>query len=779
MNCYHCGEKISGSVVQYDNQSFCCHGCQSVYMLLEQNQMCAFYDNPKRKLSKAPAIEKFSFLENPEIASQYIAFSSPEKNLIQLRSPYIQCASCVYLLEKLHLLHDGIIDSRVNFSQQLITVQYHPQSISLRTLVEWLTYIGYEPILDHEKADNTLWKKMQKEYWIAIAVSGFCFANIMLLSFPEYLNLDMEDARSMTMLFRWINVLLALPALFIGGRTFFQKTIQGLRARIIPIDAPLVLSLLLTFGRSLYEIATGTGAGYLDSMTGIVFFMLIGRYIQEMTQHRLHFQRTYKSFFPISTLRIHQGQEKWIALKQIAVGDILKIHSNEMVPCDGSLLSGHALIDYSFVTGESKPQALKQGDKMFAGGKQVGGTIIMECSQKVEHSYLIHLWNDYPNQKNNGTTTWVDRWANHFTLLLLGLSVLSFAYWFRIDMERGLHAATTILIVACPCALLLSSAFTQGAVLYHLSKIGCHVKNARVLDTLAEVTTLAWDKTGTLTTKDVQAEWLEKPAENHLSSICILAQQSTHPISQALYKKTKNYFLEIQIQQFIDEPGQGISGIINGKRYKIGHAQWVGLVQPQEANAYISCEGEIIGSIALYHPIRKGMKQVLHQLQRQYKQTLISGDPLKLSSEMRAIVPVGCHAFHGLSPQQKRNHIIQMQEQNQTVVMIGDGLNDAGALSSAHVGIAVTEDAFGFSPSCDLILEGRNLDQLPAIISYAKTQQKIIRWSFLIGLLYNIIGLGIAVQGQMNPLIAAILMPSSSITIMAFTSSMAYWKRPH
>ncbi len=146
---------------------------------------------------------------------------------------------------------------------------------------------------------------------------------------------------------------------------------------------------------------------------------------------------------------------------------------------------------------------------------------------------------------------------------------------------------------------------------------------------------------------------------------------------------------------------------------------------------------------------------------------------------MRAIVPVGCHAFHGLSPQQKRNHIIQMQEQNQTVVMIGDGLNDAGALSSAHVGIAVTEDAFGFSPSCDLILEGRNLDQLPAIISYAKTQQKIIRWSFLIGLLYNIIGLGIAVQGQMNPLIAAILMPSSSITIMAFTSSMAYWKRPH
>ncbi len=741
--------------------------------------MCAFYDNPKRKLSKAPSIEKYSFLENPEIAAQYIQFSSSEKNLIQFRSPYIQCASCVYLLEKLHLLHKGVIESRINFSEQMITIQYHPQLISLRELVEWLTHIGYEPILDHEKADNSLWKKIQREYWIAIAVSGFCFANIMLLSFPEYLHLDMSDAREMTMLFRWINVLLAFPALFIGGRTFFQKTIQGFRARIIPIDAPLVLSLLLTFGRSLFEIVSGEGAGYLDSMTGIIFFMLIGRYIQEVTQQRLHFQRTYKSFFPISSLRINKDKEEWIALRQISVGDVLKIHSNEMVPCDGTLLSEQALIDYSFVTGESKPQAIKLGDKLFAGGKQVGGVISMVCSQKVEHSYLIHLWNDHSDQKSTISETWVDRWANHFTLILLGLSILSFAYWFSIDMDRGLHAASTILIVACPCALLLSSAFTQGAALYQLSKIGCHVKNARVLDTLAQVTTLAWDKTGTLTTKEVQVEWLKTPTVKHLSAICVLAQQSTHPISQSLYKKTRNHFKDFKIQQFSDQPSQGISGIIEGRLYKIGQAQWVGLNQPHEANAYISCEGEIIGAIVLIHPIRKGMKQVLRHLQQRYKQTIISGDPLNLSAEMRAIIPAGCHAFHGLSPQQKRNHIVQMQEQNQIVVMIGDGLNDAGALSSANVGIAISEDAFGFSPSCDMILEGKSLNKLPAIIDYALMQQRIVRWSFFIGLMYNVIGLSIAVQGQLNPLIAAVLMPASSITIMSFTSWMAYWRRPH
>ncbi len=778
MNCYHCGEKISGLVVTHNNLSFCCHGCQSVYMLLEQNQMCSFYDNPKRKLSKAPSIEKYSHLDNTEVAAQYIQFRSNEKNLIQFRSPFIQCASCVYLLEKLHLLQAGILESRVHFSQQSVAIQYNPQIITLRQLVEWLTYIGYEPILDHEKADNSFWKKIQKDYWIAIAVSGFCFANIMLLSFPEYLHLDMSDAKEMTFLFRWINIVLATPALFWGGRTFFLKTIQGLRAKTIPIDAPLVLSLLLTFSRSIYEIISGTGAGYLDSMTGIIFFMLIGRYIQESTQHRLHFQRTYKSFFPISSLRIKDKKREWIALSEINTGDELIIHSREMIPCDGELLSDHALIDYAFVTGESRPQAVQCGDKLFAGGKQMGGTFIMRANQKVEHSYLINLWNDNTSEKNKIKQTWVDRWANHFTLFLLGLTVLSFVYWFKLDWNRGLHAATTILIVACPCALLLSSAFTQGAALYQLSKIGCHAKNARVLDTLASANYIAWDKTGTITTKDVQVEWKLQPESNHLPAVHILAQQSTHPISQSLCNKTKNYHQDTPVSQFIDEPGKGISAMINGQFYKIGNAEWVGVKALNNINAYISCNGNIIGTILLHHPIRKGMKKVLTHLNESFGQTVLSGDPIKFSTEILSILPAGCHPFHGLSPEQKRNHILQLQGQNKKVVMIGDGLNDAGALSCADVGIAITEDAFGFSPSCDMIIEGRQIDKIPQIIQYAKDQQSIVRWSFGISLLYNIIGLSVAVQGQMHPLIAAILMPTSSITIMSFTSLMAYWKRP-
>jgi Cu+-exporting ATPase len=198
----------------------------------------------------------------------------------------------------------------------------------------------------------------------------------------------------------------------------------------------------------------------------------------------------------------------------------------------------------------------------------------------------------------------------------------------------------------------------------------------------------------------------------------------------------------------------------------------------ENINAYIGFNQEIIGCIALHHPIRRGMKRALNALQKDFKQTILSGDPLKFSDEMLSIFPKGCHPFHGLSPVQKRSHIEQLKEQGNKVVMIGDGLNDAGALSAADVGIAVTEDAFGFSPSCDIIIESKQLHKVPQLIQYAQDQLKIVKWSFGISLLYNLIGLSIAVQGQMHPLIAAILMPSSSITIMGFTTLLAYWRRP-
>lgn len=778
--CYHCGEELGPNVIQHDNRLFCCHGCQSVYMLINEHQLCDFYTDPKEKpLSKAPQKDKYAFLDDPKNAESFYAFYQKDRAFIQIKSPHIQCASCVYLLEKLPQLQPGIYQSTVDFSQQQIGIHFNPEKINLRILIEWLSFIGYEPVLDHEKNSKDLSLKIKRQYWIAIAISGFCFANIMLLSFPEYLHLEMNDMPHMTLLFRWINFGLSIPAMIFGARTFFEKTIQGLRAKTLPIDAPLVASLLLTFGRSSYEVISNTGGGYFDSLTGIIFFMLIGRYFQETTQLHLHFSRTFKSFFPISSLVINDNIESWKKLSDITKGDVIKIHVHEMIPCDSILKSEHALIDYSFVTGESRPVALKKGDKLYAGGRQLGQSIILEAIQTVEHSYLTSLWNNNPSQKQESQSiTWVDVWARNFTIFLFALSLFAGWYWWGIDKARAFHAMTTVLIVACPCALLLANAFTQGAVLKQLQLWGCHIKNALVLDKLANIQHIVWDKTGTLTSKDALAQFVLKPESIHLSAIHALCQQSTHPLSQAISKITPSD--HHNIEAFNEITGKGLSGKINGVTYQIGSAQWLNIPDElsQGLHVFIVADNKLIGTVKMLHTLRSNITRTLHELNTKCHQTILSGDPQPFEQHILQSLPENCHAHYALSPIQKKNFIEQFQNSGERVMMIGDGLNDAGALETSDVGIAITESAHSFSPACDVILESNNITMIPEILRYSKTHRSIVRWSFGISLLYNFIGLSFAVQGQLNPFIAAVLMPISSVTIMAFTTGMAHVLRP-
>ncbi len=778
--CYHCGEELGSIVIQHDHHSFCCHGCQSVYMLLNENQLCDFYTDIREKtLSKAPQKEKYAFLDDAKNAEAFYSFYQKDRAFIQIKSPHIQCASCVYLLEKLPQLQAGIYQSTVDFGQQQIGIHFNPEKISLRNLIEWLSFIGYEPALDHEKNSKELSLKIKRQYWIAIAISGFCFANIMLLSFPEYLHLEMNDMPQMTLLFRWINFGLSIPALIFGARSFFEKTLQGLRARTLPIDAPLVASLLLTFGRSCYEVISNTGGGYFDSLTGIIFFMLIGRYFQETTQLHFHFSRTFKSFFPISSLVIKDNKKIWKKLSELDKGDIVKIHVHEMIPCDSIILSEHGLIDYSFVTGESRPVAVKKGDKLYAGGKQLGQAILIEATQNVEHSYLTSLWNNgQRGDHGHPQMTWVDTWARNFTLFLFGLSLVAGYYWWGIDQARAFHAMTTVLIVACPCALLLANAFTQGAVLNQLQKVGCHIKNALVLDKLADIQHIVWDKTGTLTSKEAVAHFILAPPAHHLAAIHALTAQSIHPLSQAIAKITPNE--SCHIEAFNEIPGNGITGKVNGISYQIGSAQWLNLPHEisQGIHVFIVANNKTIGTVRMTHTLRNEIANTLNTINKQQRQTILSGDPQPFEQQILQALPKNCDAHHGLSPQQKKNYIEQFQQSGEKVMMIGDGLNDAGALESAEVGMAITESAHSFSPACDVILESNNIGIIPEIMRYAQTHQRIVRWSFGISLLYNFIGLSIAVQGELNPFIAAVLMPLSSVTIMAFTTGMAYQLRP-
>ncbi|MFZ4772297.1 MAG: heavy metal translocating P-type ATPase metal-binding domain-containing protein, partial [Ferruginibacter sp.] len=369
--CYHCGDTADNSI-QVDEKSFCCNGCKQVYLLLNENNLCNYYE-----LDKTPGIkamgkfvsEKFAYLEDADVIKKLVQFNSDLQINVTFLLPQMHCSSCIFLLENLHRIDPGIITSQSNFQKKEVFIVFNPQLISLRKVVELLAFIGYEPeisLQDTVKKNKTGFNKMQI---YKIGVAGFCFANIMMLSFPEYFASGNIELHGLKTTFIWLNLALSLPVLFFSATGFFESAYKSIRQKYLNIDTPIALAIVVTYARSYYEIIGGTGAGYLDSGTGIVFFMLVGRWFQNRTYDSLSFDRDYRSYFPLGVTIIQNKEELNIPVTKLKTGDHILLRNEEMVPADAILLKGEASIDYSFVSGENTPVKKQSGDLIYAGGK--------------------------------------------------------------------------------------------------------------------------------------------------------------------------------------------------------------------------------------------------------------------------------------------------------------------------------------------------------------------------------------------------------------------------
>ena len=380
VTCSHCGEECTSENLLFDDKSFCCQGCKMVYQLLNNKGLCDYYSlNDKPGINQKFTIrkDKFAFLDDKSISQKLVTFSNREQTHVCFYLPQMHCSSCLYLLENLHKLNKHIISSSVNFTSREVSVIFN-EGVSLREVAELLTSIGYEPYIS---LNNLTGKesKVDKLMIYKLGIAGFCFGNVMMMSFPEYLGLNVFE-HDLQVLFRIMNVLLALPVFFYSAQPFYISAWKGLKHKFLNIDAPIALAIIVTFGRSMYEVASGTGSGYFDSMTGIVFFMLCGRVLQDKTYQQLSFERDYTSYFPVAVSVVKDGIEIPTSLPNINLDDTLIIHNEELIPADGILTKGKAFIDYSFVTGESIPVLKEMGEIVYAGGKQKGGNIGNERS---------------------------------------------------------------------------------------------------------------------------------------------------------------------------------------------------------------------------------------------------------------------------------------------------------------------------------------------------------------------------------------------------------------
>jgi P-type Cu+ transporter len=772
--CYHCGEDCVQKDLHFDNKSFCCEGCKLVYELLSESNLCTYYTLNESSGLSADQLKtgEFDYLDQEEIQKKLVQFSDAKQVHITFYIPKMHCSSCIWLLENLHKLNNGIISSAVNFLKKEAVIVYNKQELKLSGLVSILSTIGYEPLISLNDLSSPKVKKWNKPQLLKIGVAGFCFGNIMMFSFPEYFALgDFSVQPQLRSFFGIINLLLSLPVLFYSASDFFISSWKGIKQKFLNIDIPIAFAIAVTFSRSVYEILSGSGSGYLDSMSGIVFFMLLGRYFQNYTYDSLSFDRDYKSYFPIAVSVKINGKESSIPVEQLKKGDRIFIRNKELIPADSILKNEYTYIDYSFVTGESRPVKVLSGEVVYAGGRQIHGAVELEVLKEVSQSYLTSLWNKDQAATKSEQVSFIHKISRYFTIVLLTIALSSFLFWFMGgDLIRGLNSLTTVLIVACPCALLLSATFTNGNMIRLLGRAKFYVKNAGVIERISAIDTILFDKTGTITYGAAITFKGKQLNENEQDMIVTLASNSNHPLSRKiceLFISSDKYV----VNDFKEIAGAGVKGVIDENYIVMGSEFFItgnrSEITNDASRVFVMINGIVMGYYSIKHAYRTGIFSVIKELKGQFDVRLISGDN---SSEHEVLSPVfGEPAMcFNQKPEDKSAYIKSLQSEGKKVMMIGDGLNDSGALLCSDAGLAISDDTNNFSPSCDAILQGKSLEKFNRILLFIKSGRRIIFASFIISIIYNIAGLFYAVQGLLSPVIAAILMPVSSISIVLF-----------
>lgn len=734
--------------------------------------MATYYEADAQPGIKIKHRKEYGYLDHPEIELKMLQYADATQSHIKIHLPSIHCSSCIWLLENISRLEPRIISSSVNYLKKEATIVFQ-KNLKLSELASLLEKIGYAP--DFSLNDlNKKKKKSDHTLNYKLGVAGFCFGNVMLLGLPSYLGADFIHDVFYLRLFAWLQVALALPILLYVATDYYKSAWFAIRSKSISIDIPLTLGIFVLFGRSLFEIVTDTGGGYLDSLSGLLFFMMIGKWFQQTTYENMVFDRDYKSYFPIAVTILHGDQEETVPLEKLQPEDIILVRNGELIPCDGILLSAEADLDYSFVTGENESIHKNKNEHLYSGAKVKGEMIRLKVTKAVDQSYLTQLWNKdvFKKKDHDHLQTLLNKTSRYFTISILFITTATAVYWYFNDASKIADAVTAILIITCPCAFALSSPFTLGNVIRFFGKNRYYLKDSTVVEKMAGVTDIVFDKTGTLTYLDRKnVIWNGSfLTEDEKSMIFSMVNNSTHPYSRSIAEHLKAFKKERKPIHFKEYAGKGIEAEINGVRIKIGSTAFAGNGEHKESSVHISFDDQTKGFYTFQQSFRKGTENILQSIRGNYQIHLLSGDKPSELELFHQNIPA--HQIHfNQTPVQKLEYIQKLQSEGKKVCMIGDGLNDAGALAASDFGITITDDVNSFTPSSDAILDAKYLYSLPSLLRLSKESISIIKWSFFISFLYNAVGLSLAVTATLTPLFAAIFMPISSITIIVFVTS--------
>ena len=771
LQCAHCGASSGDEPVLAEEKVFCCNGCKSVYLILKEGGLCDYYNvggrpfkpNSTEKQDDSAAIWNL-------MKKEFTLFESEDRVTVLLYIPSMHCSSCIWLLEKLPQLEKGITASRVDFGKKQLTVSYKPKKTNFGLLVALLISIGYAPSLipEESKEEKILHDRKNLS---RLGVAGFCAGNIMLFSFPQYLGLDSDNQKDFAQLFNMLNLGLSIPLVFYGAGEYIKSFFTAFRLSALSVKVPLALGMGTLWLRSVYEILSGTGIGYFDSLAGLVFFLLLGTWLQNRTFDHLRFGEKARHFFPlVANIKTSDGLSHK-KVSDLTPGDRLWIKTGEIIPADAILMSVTASVDYAFVTGESTPAPKVAGEMVYGGGRNAGDAIELEVIKSFEQGRFNEIWKSAEQGVEHKTQTpeWERKISAVFLIATLAIALLTCIYGVVFRPENTWFPVVAVLMVACPCALALAPPFAYNIVANKLASMGLFLRKTEVVGILGDAKNLVFDKTGTLT--DSRKTVVVIPDTYTLQQkemLHALASCSNHPISRVISGDV-TVQNNPKIESFSETAGCGTQGYFSGHKLKLGNAAWVGRSEGEPGMVYISVDDNVLPGIMLRNAYRAGLTQTLQSLKDLgVSLQLSTGDNNNQKANVtKDLGPWFDTMWFQQLPGEKAALVQVLRRQGKTI-MVGDGLNDAGALKAGDVGMVITENTNNFTPEADAILLANSINQLPEMLMLAKKANRVVKETFFISLIYNAAALTLAVVGELTPLIAAIIMPAGSSALMLY-----------
>ena len=800
VKCDHCHLVFDESVmINEEELNFCCKGCQGVYHLLKDDGLDSFYDKLGNR-SISPPLEVIDYtqrFDSQSFEDTFITVTEDGFKQINLIIEGIHCAACIWLNEKVLYDTDGIVSADINFSNNKAKIIWNDKKIKLSEIILRIRSIGYNAYAYDASVADEQAVKSKRDYFIRMMVAVFASMNIMMLSVAKYTGFFTGIDDEIRQFIHIGEFILATPVLFYSGWIFFRGAYFGLKNRILNMDFLVSSGATLTYIYSLYILFGGKGETYFDSVSMIITFVLIGKYLEVLgKKSAVDTLDKIKSSIPLEATVVENGIKKSIALNNIKVGDIVEIRSGEKVCVDGIIISGEGSFDESSLTGESLPVFKKKKDNIFSGTINIDALIRYKVNKSYKDSTLnsiVTLLEDSLSSKPD-----IEHKANEiskgFTLAILSLSLITFIIWyfFGIDLgfeyeganhfEKSFIVAISVIVIACPCALALATPIASLIGISELAKKGLLFKEAKFIESMAKANTLVLDKTGTLTKGELKVKKMKILDDNihKLNLLYSLLDASTHPISKSI-KKYLSQKYTFELKNIFDVKNIQAKGMvakyknIEGKEFHIigGNLE---LIKQNNINykfdssnsIYIfAINGRVIATFELADEIKDDAKELISDaISNGLEVVMLTGDNNMVASSVAS--KVGIKNFvANIDPIGKANYIKKLKEEGKIVVMVGDGINDSVALASSDVSIAMGNASDIAISVSDIVLLNNSLDSLKQAFLISNRTYKFIKQNLLISLIYNMITIPLAMAGFVMPLVAALSMSLSSLLVVA------------